>query len=265
MSLLNRIENSQKNAQHTTPAPPKAGSNQQNNSGSSRFGSRPGSGNNPFNRSSSSSSSPFSGRPSPFGRANNNQKLMNLIMPLEQTVVRFDLNGLGDPFYRLVGEEMTPDFSDVYKLALALEKGGEAVDALAEKLDMAWEGYKLDGAVMMYTPDDQALEALANPTPMPEPPRPRRPPRPKKQDDEEYEDEDDDKEEEAKNSNPHAVVRLRALDLSLTLNVLARSRRQVLLAKAPLVFGVQYINRSLVTDDPRLVALAKATGCLPDV
>jgi hypothetical protein len=48
------------------------------------------------------------------------------------------------------------------------------------------------------------------------------------------------------------------------LNVLARSRSQVLLTRAPLVFSQQYLNRSMMTDDPRLVALVKATGYLEE-
>ncbi|HEX2622820.1 MAG TPA: hypothetical protein VHL11_21825, partial [Phototrophicaceae bacterium] len=57
---------------------------------------------------------------------------------------------------------------------------------------------------------------------------------------------------------------LRAIDLHLVLNVLARSRSQVLLTRAPLVFSQQYLNRSMMTDDPRLVALVKATGYLEE-
>jgi hypothetical protein len=61
----------------------------------------------------------------------------------------------------------------------------------------------------------------------------------------------------------HAVVYQRALtatDRVLVLNVLARARAAVLLGGAPAVLDPEYLGRDLASDDPRLVALVKATG-----
>ena len=61
----------------------------------------------------------------------------------------------------------------------------------------------------------------------------------------------------------HAVVYERAFtatDRLLVLNVLARARAAVLLAGADIVLDPQYLRRDLASDDPRLVALAEATG-----
>ena len=51
-----------------------------------------------------------------------------------------------------------------------------------------------------------------------------------------------------------------ATDRLLVVNVLARARAAVLLAGAPAVLDPEYLGRDLASDDPRLVALVKATG-----
>ena len=61
----------------------------------------------------------------------------------------------------------------------------------------------------------------------------------------------------------HTVVYRRpvtATDRLLVVNVLARARTAVLLGRAPVVLGHEYLRRDLASDDPRLVALAEATG-----
>lgn len=206
--------------------------------------------NNPFG--SRSGSSPFGSR----SKQPQNQQLANVIVLAEKTVVRFSLDGMGDPFYRLLGHEMTPDYGNVQKLSEVLQKGGKAVDELVAVLDKAWDGYNLTGAMLIYNHDPEIMGALQNPSPMPAAPT--------------YEDEDDndnDNEDNTPTDEPHPdyqLERLRSIDLTLTLNVLSRARSQVLIARAPVVFGMEYLTRSLVTDDPRLVSLAKATGSLPE-
>ena len=53
---------------------------------------------------------------------------------------------------------------------------------------------------------------------------------------------------------------LAATDLGLVLNVLGRAGTGLLLARAPLELHPARLGRALTTDDPRLVALARATG-----
>ncbi|MEL6268170.1 MAG: hypothetical protein AAFR22_00005, partial [Chloroflexota bacterium] len=66
---------------------------------------------NPFNRANAQqNNSPFGQRPSRFGARTTNLNLANVIMPMDTTLVRFSLHGMGDPFYRLLGHEMNPEF-----------------------------------------------------------------------------------------------------------------------------------------------------------
>jgi len=241
---------------------------------SNRFSAqRPSSSNtgSPFNRNNNNQGgSPFGSRPgggrTPFGSRNNTLNLSNVIMPTESAMVRFSLDGMGDPFYRLLGHEMNPDFGSINKLAEALRKGGEDVDELIAKLDEAWENYKLEGAMLVYTEDSEMLNAIKRPTPMPtvQQKPPRRPLRSRKNNNDDEEEEQEEKQPDWYETNKYKVERLRSIDLTLTLNVLARARTQVIVARAPVVFGVEYLTRSIITDDPRLVSLARATGSLPD-
>ncbi len=246
MSLLKRTST---NALNTQPQSRSAnrglGNRQQNNQGNNQQ-------NSPFSRSSRGSS--------PFGSRNNqsqsqNHHLANVVIPVRSTLVRFSLDGMGDPFYRLLGHDMNPEFAKVEALAEALQKGGDDVKALIEALDKAWEGYNLKGAMLVFNEDREVATALLKPSPMPAMPQ-------KKKDDDDDDDENDTP--DWLESANYSIERLRAIDLTLTLNVLARGRSQVIVARAPAVFGVEYLTRSLITDDPRLVQLAKATGCLPD-
>lgn len=240
MSLLRRIDtqqndgnddNSQNNNPPQRPLPGRGrlNANQQQNSGGSPFGSR----RSPFGRSSSNNQS-------------SNESLTNIITTSQRTMVRFSLEGMGDPFYRLLGDKMNPEFANARKLAAALEKGGERVDALTTLLNETWEAYNLTGAALVFNYEPDVIKALRNPTPMPK------------------SDDDEDDFDEDSTTTDGGCVCLRAIDMPLTLNVLARSRSQVLLTGAPLVFGVQYLTRTVVTDDPRLVELAQASGAIPD-
>ncbi|MFZ4813762.1 MAG: hypothetical protein ACOYL5_04445 [Phototrophicaceae bacterium] len=242
MSLLQRQLNSQNQNQN----PPN-----QNQQGSSPFGSRPAS---PFGRPAAKPAAPANANEEP-----KDLQLVNVIIPPQRVVVRFDLNGLGDPFYRLMGKPMNSEFSQLHPLAQTLERGGEPVEALRALLNEVWAGYSLRGAALVYNTSFNVNRAMAEAFPMPgnvaqNPPK---------------KDDDDDTPAWLGNNNPNnrrqpVVERWRAIDLALTLNVLARARTQVVLMGAPLVFGTNYLTRSLVTDDPRLVALAKASGALAD-
>jgi hypothetical protein len=243
MSLLRRIEN---NNNKTGQNKNQMSNNNQNNNRQSPFGNR---------RSSSSS----------FGsRSNNNDNdkdntpppdpntyLTNTRTTVGREVVRFGLEGLGDPFYRVLGHEMNPDMGDLHKLANALEAGSEAVDELVSRLDTDWRSYNLTGAMLVFRFNEKVSKSIVKALPMPMLPK--------------ANNDDDDEDDETQDQPTTNTTRLRATDPSLTLNVLTRARSQVLLAEAPVVFGQEYLKRQIITDDPRLVALARATGCLPDV
>ncbi len=101
-----------------------------------------------------------------------------------------------------------------------------AVRALAADVERAWPTYGLDGAALLFHAPD---------------PGGARPP----------------------------VLRLEgrpairsgfATDPLLVLNVLGRARGLLLMAQASLCLGAAFVNRTLATDDPRLVELARSTG-----
>lgn len=230
-----------------------------NRFGSNRFGQ------NNKNTSGNNNNQPqpqsrFGGRPNPF---NQTQQLNWVLSPLGRKVVRFELNGLGDPFYRLLGHDINTDYADSRAVARALEAGGEHVEAIKQILDDAWAGYKLDGAILVYTWKARSWANIARPVPTPNNDPADWLEDPNDENDENNENADDNDGKEQKEPPP-AFDTLRSMDLVLALNVLARSRSQLLLANAPLVFSQQYLNRSLVIDDPRLTALAQATGSIKD-
>jgi hypothetical protein len=204
-------------------------------------------------QSGSNNNAPSANQPrSPFGRSNSTpparfgqQNMRTWIMqPMHKTVVRFELKGLGDPFYRLLGSEMNPEYGDYKAVSAALEKRVERTGDLEALLNSAWASYKLQGATLVYNWNGDMWKALNTP--------------PVQQS------ENEDESQQNPLPAPITFTCLRAIDLQLVLNVLARSRSQVLLTRAPLVFSQEYLNRSLMSDDPRLVALAKATGFLEE-
>ncbi len=168
-------------------------------------------------------------------------------VPLSTYLVRFDLQGLGDPFYRLLGKPLSIDFGDQEAVIKALEANTPEVTEMVDKLDAAWGGYDFKGAMLFYpwrkdlrltligqvineTDDDEELPQV------------------------EYFDDD-------KRTPPKV---LRSLDLWLVLNVLARTRSNILLPDSPLALEQQYLGQSLYTDDPRLLTLTQATGWIEE-
>ena len=93
---------------------------------------------------------------------------------------------------------------------------------IVQKLERAWKGYGLKGAALIYP--------FRNPT-----------------------------ESESQGAVPGPAL-YRATDARLVLNVLARTRGQVLMAGATLRLEKPFLERDLATDDPRIVALALSSG-----
>ncbi|MBI5670830.1 MAG: hypothetical protein HZC41_22795 [Chloroflexi bacterium] len=208
----------------------------------------------PFGTASANSARPSSGQPpaTPGSSPPSGSRLGGLprfggtkanwrIVPLAGVVVRFDLDGLGDPFYHLLGKPLHTDYADQEVLIQAIEAGGPDVNELESVLDRAWQTYELHGAVLLYPWRTDLPQVMVGQMVQGD------------EDDEDYEDE-----------KPPAPTFLRSLDLRLVLNVLARTRANILLSRAPLGLEKQYLAQSLFTDDPRLVTLARATGCIEE-
>lgn len=170
-------------------------------------------------------------------------KLNWRIMPVSTKLVRFDLDGLGDPFYRLLGKRLTIDFGDPQALYKAFEERSEYVQEMGTRLDESWQEYQLNGAILLYPWNRDLPSTLAGRIGNDDETQP----------DDHY---DDDK--------PAAPVILRSFDILLVMNVLARTRANILLGNAPLAIERQYISQSLYSDDRRLIALAQATGCIEE-
>lgn len=197
-------------------------------------------------------------RPNPFANppssANTNTRSWTM-QPVNGTVVRFDLRGLGDPFYRLLGAPVNPELGDSRAVTRALEAGGENVVRLQALLDETWEKYALQGALLVYNWNADNWRQIAQP-PQPTPQ--------KENESNNSEDFEEDQENKSPAQKPLFTC-LRAIDLALVMNILGRSRSQLLIARAPLLFSQQYLNRSVMSDDPRLVTLARATGYIEEL
>ena len=97
---------------------------------------------------------------------------------------------------------------------------------IVQELERAWKGYGLKGAALIY-PFRKATES------------------------------------ESQTEVPGPAL-YRATDARLILNVLARTRGQVLIAGATLRLEEPFLERHLATDDPRIVALARSSGVRKD-
>ncbi len=182
-------------------------------------------------------------RPNALGSRLGPTKLNWRIMPVGQQLVRFDLNGLGDPFYRLLGKRLTIDFGDPQALYNAFDERSDDVQEMIVRLDEAWNDYQLRGAILLYPWNRDLPQTLVGRIPNDDDTQP----------DENY---DDDK-------RPSPVI-LRAFDVLLVMNVLSRTRANILLKNAPLALERQYLSQSLYSDDQRLIALVQATGCIEE-
>ncbi len=227
-------------------------------SSSSRFSRSSGSGSS---GSSSQSSPPLPSRPSSsrfgsLGSRFGSSTIEFEIRPVQSTFVRFDLAGLGDPFHRIMGIDLNLDHADPKLVAKTITEGGKAVDDLIEHLDLTWKSYDLHGASIVYAWQDEIRRAIGTKAPAPA----------ASNDDDLHDDDDNDEDNkpEIPKETRKAPVCLRAIDHNLVMNVLGRTRSGILLAEASLSLDEGFISRSLISDDPRLVALARATGCLEE-
>lgn len=163
------------------------------------------------------------------------------IVSVTSQIVRFDLAGLGDPFHRLLGKKLSVELGDPTAVVKALEAGGDDVAEIIKGLDVAWEDYAFKGAILLYNWQKETRPVLMGRVPS------------------DNENEAEDLYDDDKRTPPTI---LRSLDLWLVLNILGRTRSNILLPNAPLAFEKQYLERSLFSSEPRLLALAQATGCI---
>lgn len=261
-SAKNNTNAGNQNNKPNLPPLPSSKNNGQSNSSSSSSSSRFGRGNNNNNSGSSrfggqkkeqevEKSWRYDGTVNRFGASD----VAWVIAPINTTFVRFDLKGLGDPFHRLLGAPLDLNHADPANFAQTLITGGDLTDELTQRLDESWEIFNMTGAIMMFAWDDMRKAIVAH---LPELQKNTAVPNPfnrKK---------DDDKEESANEELPASGMCLRALDMTLIINVLARTKSNILLGNSELILEDAFINRSLVTNDPRLVQLAQATGCIEE-
>lgn len=222
---------------------------------------------NPFSsalpsRSSSSSrfggSSGSSGLPgsrfSRFGR----ETVKWTVLPLTQKAVRFSLDGLGDPFHRLLGLPLDVKMNETVQVARRLQADAELLKRLTDVLDESWAAYEFQGAAMLYPWSDDVRKAYTQPI---EPQLP-----PPESSDGDYEDDDDD-DDSASSYEPEkpSIKCFRAIDIGLTLNILGRARANVVAGNTPLALEASFLQQEFICDDPRIVAIARATGSIDEV
>jgi hypothetical protein len=149
------------------------------------------------------------------------------------------------------------EHGEAQNVVTTIQTGGEIVDTLVEKLIEAWGTYEIRGAVAVYDWHDDLRQVIGTKAAITS----------NSTADDDYYDDDDDTSEK-KPEQPQDMrkppVCLRAIDHLLVMNVLARTRSGILLSGAQLSLESGFLERSLISDDPRLVALARATGCLEE-
>ena len=203
--------------------------------------------------SSSSNSSSSSGSRSRFGSRFSRETIAWTIQPLHKTAIRLTLDGLGDPFHRLLGRPLDADASDPGAMVERLENDPALLDELTDALDTAWASYDFSGAALLYPPDSHISMAYTKPVhPLPEV---------EKDDDNSDETQADDDTGEAYES-PYTC--LRSIDMAFVMNVLARTRANVLAGDTPLALEAAFLTQTYLCDDPRITAIARATGCMKE-
>lgn len=237
--------------------------NQANNNQTSRFGgSRFGSGNTQAPARSGKAANNNTNRAASrlnslnrFGR----ETVQWTVMPLAPAAVHISMSGLGDPFQRLLGHPLNTKMGTLANVVAALQGDQSLHDALSKVLDEAWASYQFEGAALLFPADDEVRKPYASDIhpllPQPQP-----------------QDNNNNKDDEDENATEAPVVEqftlqletLRAIDLAFVLNILARTRSHVVVANTPLALESAFLQQTFVCEDPRIVAIAKATGAIEE-
>lgn len=201
-------------------------------------------------------SSPFGSRLPRFGRAN----LEWTVLPLTEAAIHVTLEGIGDPFHRILGKPLNLAYGQPEKVIEVLQEDAELLAELSAALDTAWETYQFKGATILYPWDENVRAAFTQPIqPVLPPPAKEE----KKADD--SEEADFEVEENAPELLRPQVACFRLIDPSFILNILARARTNVLVGNTPLALEPAFLQQSYICDDARLVAIARATGCIGEL
>lgn len=193
--------------------------------------------------------------PSLLRRTQANHTVKWVLPPNGLFLVRFDLSGLGDPLHRLIGTPLNLDANSAVHLVDRLSGDQALLGQVKDALDDAWRAYSLKGAMLLYPWSTEMREVFTAK-------RDEKPPA--------TETDGDNEAQETHPNNQLVLVNkqikcLRAIDVHLIINVLARARSGVVSVSTPLALETGFLNRSYVTDDVRLVHLAQATGYVEEV
>lgn len=235
-----------------TPPPSRFGG------GTSRFGTQPAPAPAP---AAPAPANRFGGGSAPrFGsRFGGREEALWTIAPLRLEAVRISLEGLGDPFHRLLGTPINAVFSKPAKVVEALGKDEDLLKRLSDVLNESWAKFEFRGAALLY-PWDESIRKAYNQALQPTPP----PPPEKKEGETEDEDYADDMPDWLASPAQKSSVCLRAIDTAFVLNILARTRANVVVGNTPLALEPGFLEQALLCDDPRIIALARATGCIEE-
>ncbi len=153
------------------------------------------------------------------------------ILPLGETLVCFSLEGLGGSLKYLMGDDAPATGGNYEAVLQTIENNTRTLEKLKHTLDDVWSEYQLKGAILVYLWKPNTREIIsANAI--------------------------------VRNTRP---IFLRAFDPLLVMNVLARSRENLLQPRAPLSFDKSYLERALISDDPRLLRLVQISGYFEEV
>ena len=274
--------NNQQNQAGTNPFQQ---NNNANNNNNSRFssGSRFGANNN--NRNTNSR---FSSR---FGANNNNnannntglnrfgqQTIFWTVAPLNDVALRISLDGLGDPFHRLLGTTLNVEYGQPEKVVEALQEDEELRNKLTEVLDEAWESYHFEGAALLFPWDEDVRKAYSQPIHLNEDFLNNNQNVQNNQNNNNVNNQNQNVQNNNQQNNnlpdwlealtvdeKQNVQCLRAIDLAFVLNILARARANVVVANTPLALEPGFLTQTVICDDPRIIAIARATGCIDEV
>jgi hypothetical protein len=148
------------------------------------------------------------------------------ILPFSPVVARFSLEGLGGSLQRILGSDLADNIGTYDAIIHSIEKNKDAMNALVASLETTWASCALTGAILVHAWEQDTKQVILA---------------------------------HAKVTNEKAMC-LRALDPLLVVNVLARSRTNLLQPRAPLALEQAYLERSLISDDARLVKLVQSSG-----
>lgn len=188
------------------------------------------------------------------------------IEPHSDTVVRISLKGLGNPLHKILEEDLSLQSHTADDIVAALDANPDAKKKLTDYLEKAWASYPLKGAILLYADETDVHRAYTEiPLPVVEA---KADPKQKKAEESEADAESaDDQTEESppvEEDNKQDATLLRAIDLAFVLNVLARARGTLLVADTELALEPGFLEQSYLCDDPRIIKLAQATGCLEE-